>query len=159
MTRDFETPHRCSYDASFTKILFMRTKCNMERSGMAFRNPESGAGIVVARLVRRHLDFGGADEEGRSMAHEHGDVPGPTTKDGERAANSALPGQRATERQASPPPPLGYGEEASENIGESGNAPDPAPEKFYNPSDGESATRTRTQNRGGGYLPMPGKAS
>jgi len=84
------------------------------------------------------------------MAHEHGDVPGPTTKGGERAANSALPGQRAAESQASPPAPLGYGEEASENTGSAGNAPDPVPEKFYNPSEGESAARADTPKSAGG---------
>ena len=44
---------------------------------------------------------------------------------------SARPGQHAASGQASPPAPLGYGEEASENTGPSGNAPDPVTEKFY----------------------------
>lgn len=91
------------------------------------------------------------------MRHEHGDVPGPTTKGGERPAHSAQPGQRAAERQASPPAPLGYGEEASENTGRTESVPDPAPEKFYNPSEGESAARTSTPKSGGGYFVLPGE--
>jgi len=84
------------------------------------------------------------------MPHEHGDVPGPTTKEGDRPANSAQPGEHASEAQSSPPPPLGYGEEASENLGTTKDAPDPVPEKVYNPSEGESATRTNAPPRGGG---------
>ncbi|MDQ2786778.1 MAG: hypothetical protein M3Y58_17450 [Chloroflexota bacterium] len=93
------------------------------------------------------------------MPHEHGDVPGPTTHKGERPANSAQPGEQAAESQASPPAPLGYGEEASENLGTTTAAPNPAPEKFYNPSEGESATRTNAPPRGGGYLSIPGEDS
>lgn len=92
------------------------------------------------------------------MPHEHGDVPGPTTKDGERAENSARPGERAAGQQASPPAPLGYGEEASENLGTTA-APKPVPEKFPTPSAGESAARTDTPHRGGGYILIPGEDS
>lgn len=84
------------------------------------------------------------------MGHEHGDVPGPTTKGGKRPTNSAHPGQHAAERQASPPAPLGYGEEASENTGRTGSAPEPVREKYYNPSDGEAAGRPDAPRRGGG---------
>ncbi len=93
------------------------------------------------------------------MPHEHGDVPGPTTPGGERPDNSARPGQRAAEGQASPPAPLGYGEEASENVGPTETAPDPVPEKVYNPSEGESATHTSAPRQGGGYLFLPGEDS
>jgi hypothetical protein len=94
-----------------------------------------------------------------SMPHEHGDVPGPTTKGGERAENSARPGERAAERQASPPAPLGYGEGASENLGTTA-APPPVPEKFANPSEGEATTRTDAPHRGGGgYVLIPGEDS
>lgn len=87
------------------------------------------------------------------MPHEHGDVPGPTTKEGDRPANSARPGERAAESQASPPAPLGYGEEASENFGTTNAAPDPTPEKFHSPSDGEPATRTSAPDHSGGSMP------
>jgi hypothetical protein len=93
------------------------------------------------------------------MGHEHGDVPGPTTKGGTRPANSPQPGQRAAEEQSSPPAPLGYGEEASENTGQTGNAPDPVPEKFYNPSEGESAARADAPKSGGGHFVLPGENS
>ncbi|MGI8687575.1 MAG: hypothetical protein ACR2M3_03255 [Thermomicrobiales bacterium] len=93
------------------------------------------------------------------MPHQHGDVPGPTTKEGDRPANSAQPGEQAAESQASPPAPLGYGEEASENLGTTKGAPTTEPEKFYNPSEGESATRTNMPSRGGGYLSIPGENS
>jgi len=91
------------------------------------------------------------------MPHEHGDVPGPTTKGGERPDNSARPGQPAAEGQASPPAPLGYGEEASENLGTTETAPDLVPEKFSNPSEGESPTRRDASQRGGGYIRLPGE--
>ncbi len=93
------------------------------------------------------------------MPHEHGDVPGPTTKGGARPDNSARPGQHAAEGQASPPAPLGYGEEASENLGTTAAVPDPIPEKVSNPSDGESPTRTDAPTRGGGYILLPGEGS
>ncbi len=95
------------------------------------------------------------------MPHEHGDVPGPTTRKGDRPANSAQPGEQAAESQASPSAPLGYGEGASENLGttKAAVAPTPAPEKFYNPSEGDSTTRTTTPSRGGGYLSLPGEDS
>lgn len=85
------------------------------------------------------------------MGHERGDVPGPTTKGGERPAQSARPGQSAASGQASPPAPLGFGEEASENTGRSGGTPDPVSEKFYNPSEGESPARTDAPKSGGGF--------
>jgi hypothetical protein len=85
------------------------------------------------------------------MQHQRGDVPGPTTKGGDRTEESARPGQHAASGQASPPAPLGYGEEASENTGRSGNAPDPAAEKVSPPREGGS--------RGGGYLLIPGEDS
>jgi hypothetical protein len=93
------------------------------------------------------------------MQHQRGDVPGPTTKGGDRTEDSARPGEQAASGQASPPAPLGYGEEASENTGQSGNAPDPIGEKFYNPSEGESAARTDASRSGGGYLVLPGEDS
>jgi len=93
------------------------------------------------------------------MSHQRGDVPGPTTKGSDRPADSAQPGERAAESQASPPAPLGYGEEASENLGASKAAPNPVPEKFYNPSEGESATEATMPPRGGGYLSIPGEDS
>ena len=83
------------------------------------------------------------------MAHEHGDVPGPTSKrGGTRPAQSALPGQQAAEGQPSPPAPLGYGEEASENTGSTRNALEPVREIYYNPSEGESPGGTRAPKRG-----------
>ncbi len=95
------------------------------------------------------------------MSHQRGDVPGPTTRESDRPADSAQPGERAAESQASPPAPLGYGEEASENLGttKAAAAPNPAPEKFYNPSEGESTTQTSMPPRGGGYLSLPGEDS
>ncbi|GEM_PF-5472366 len=93
------------------------------------------------------------------MSHQHGDVPGPTTKGGARPANSARPGQRAAEQQTSSPAPLGYGEEASETLGVTGATADPAPRKFANPGDSESAARTSAAHRGGGYTPIPGEDS
>jgi hypothetical protein len=93
------------------------------------------------------------------MQHQRGDVPGPTTKGGDRTEDSARPGEHATSGQASPPAPLGYGEEASENIGQSGNAPDPIAEKFHNPSEGESAARADAPKSGGGYVIIPGEDS
>ncbi len=93
------------------------------------------------------------------MQHQRGDVPGPTTTGGDRTEESARPGQRAATGQASPPAPLGYGEEASENTGRSETAPDPVPEKFYNPSEGESPTRTDAPKSGGGYIILPGEDS
>ncbi|MHB8646035.1 MAG: hypothetical protein ACYDAR_09640 [Thermomicrobiales bacterium] len=93
------------------------------------------------------------------MTHEHGDVPGPTTKGGARPANSARPGQHAAEAQASPPAPLGYGEEASENFGTTGTAPDPMPRKYHSPSEGESPARSSAPHRGGGYVVIPGEDS
>jgi hypothetical protein len=93
------------------------------------------------------------------MQHQRGDVPGPTTKEGDRTDESARPGQHAASAQASPPAPLGYGEEASENRGESDNAPAPVREKYYKPSEGESPTRTDAPNRGGGYFSLPGEDS
>ena len=92
------------------------------------------------------------------MPHEHGDVPGPTTSDGERAENSARPGEHAAGQQASPPAPLGYGEGASENLGTTA-APRPVPEKVAHPSAGESTTHTDTPHRGGGYVLIPGEDS
>lgn len=92
------------------------------------------------------------------MPHEHGDVPGPTTKSGERAENSARPGEHAAGQQASPPAPLGYGEEASENLGTT-TAPPPVRKKFANPGEGESAPRTERAHRGGGYVLIPGEDS
>jgi hypothetical protein len=85
------------------------------------------------------------------MQHQRGDVPGPTTKGGDRTEDSARRGEHAASGQASPPAPLGYGEEASENTGRSGNAPDPAAEKVSPPREGGS--------RGGGYLLIPGEDS
>ena len=89
------------------------------------------------------------------MQHQRGDVPGPTTQGGERAEDSARPGERAAESQPSPPPPLGYGEGSSTTP--AGEQPDPVPEKYHNPSEGESPTRT--PSRGGGYLIIPGEDS
>jgi hypothetical protein len=93
------------------------------------------------------------------MPHEHGDVPGPTTKGGERPEDSARPGQHAAEAQPSPPAPLGYGEEASENLGTTKAAPEPVREKFSNPSDGESMTHADAAHHGGGYMLIPGEDS
>lgn len=93
------------------------------------------------------------------MQHQRGDVPGPTTKGGDRTEESARPGQRAAVGQASPPAPLGYGEEASENRGESANAPAPMRERYHKPSAGDSPTRADTPGRGGGYFPLPGEDS
>ena len=93
------------------------------------------------------------------MPHEHGDVPGPTTKGGDRPAESARPGQRAAESQPSPPAPLGYGEQASENLDTAKAAPEPVREKFFNPSDGESPTQTSAPHHGGGYISIPGEDS
>jgi hypothetical protein len=105
------------------------------------------------------LVFERLNERGKSMPHEHGDVPGPTTRVGERPEDSARPGQPAAESQASPPAPLGYGEEASENLGTAAAAPEPVREKFSNPSDGESPTRTGAPHHGGGYMLIPGEDS
>lgn len=93
------------------------------------------------------------------MPHEHGDVPGPTTKGGERPEGSARPGQRAAESQPSPPAPLGYGEEASENLGTTTAPPPAAPEKYRDPSDGESPARASAPHHGGGYMLIPGEDS
>jgi hypothetical protein len=93
------------------------------------------------------------------MQHQRGDVPGPTTKGGERTEDSARSGEHAASGQTSPPAPLGYGEEASENTGRSGKAPDPAPEKYYDPSEGESAARAGTPRSGGGCVILPGEDS
>lgn len=92
------------------------------------------------------------------MPHQHGDVPGPTTKRSERPEDSAQPGQHAAESQPSPPAPLGYGEEASENLG-TAPSPNPAPEKYYDPSNDESPTRTSVPRQGGGYMLIPGEDS
>jgi hypothetical protein len=93
------------------------------------------------------------------MPREHGDVPGPTTKEGERPEESARPGQHAAEAQPSPPAPLGYGEGASENLGTAKAAPDPMRETFTPPNDGEPATRTNVSHHGGGYVLIPGEDS
>jgi len=93
------------------------------------------------------------------MQHQRGDVPGPTTKDGDRAEDSARPGQHAASAQASPPAPLGYGEEASENLGDRESVSAPVREKYYKPSEGDSPTRTDTPSRGGGYFTIPGEDS
>ncbi len=93
------------------------------------------------------------------MQHERGAVPGPTSKEGERATDSAEPGEQAATQQASPPAPLGYGEEASENLGSSDHTPNPPREKYRSPSEGESETQTSAPHRGGGYLFLPGEDS
>ncbi len=84
------------------------------------------------------------------MQHQRGDVPGPTTKGGVRPEGSALPGERATEPQPSPPPPLGYGEGSSTTpISEE---PSASPDKYYNPSEGESPMHTRASESGSSPL-------
>lgn len=84
------------------------------------------------------------------MVHEHGDVPGPTTKrGGDDPKNSAPPRRRAAEPTASPTAPLGYDEGTSE---EPGTEREPVREKFYNPSAGESARRTPERGSGTGGL-------
>lgn len=93
------------------------------------------------------------------MSHEHGDVPGPTSKHGARPAHSARPGEHAAEPQASPPAPLGYGEAASENLGTMTTPPKPMAEKSAIPSDGRPVTQESTPHRGGGYLLIPGEDS
>ncbi len=85
------------------------------------------------------------------MQHQRGDVPGPTTRGGDRPADSAPIGEPAAEAKASPAAPLGYGEGTSDTPG---TEADPNPEKFYNPSEGESATRTSTP-KGGGSSAIP----
>jgi len=85
------------------------------------------------------------------MSHEHGDVPGPTGKPGAHPVHSARPGEHAAEPQASPPAPLGYGEEASENLGTTTPPPKPAAE--------EPATQASAPLHGGGYLLIPGEDS
>lgn len=88
------------------------------------------------------------------MTHERGDVPGPTTQAGQPAENSAPPDQRAARPTPSSGAPLGYGEGTSERPG---TEPNPAPDKVYTPSEGESAQRT--PNRGGGLMLIPGEDS
>lgn len=88
------------------------------------------------------------------MAHEHGDVPGPTTKrGGQDPANSAPPRTRAAEPTASPEAPLGFDEGTSETPG---TEREPVREKYYNPSAGESAQRTPEQ---GSRTGLPGEDS
>jgi hypothetical protein len=88
------------------------------------------------------------------MTHERGDVPGPTTKAGQPAENSAPRDTRAARPTPSSGAPLGYGEGTSE---QPGTEPNPAPDKFYDPSEGESARRT--PDRGGGMILIPGEDS
>lgn len=89
------------------------------------------------------------------MAHEHGDVPGPTTKrGGQDPANSAPPNRRAAEATASPEAPLGFDEGTSETPGAER---EPVREKYYNPSEGESPRRTPEKGSGSG--PLPGEDS
>jgi hypothetical protein len=86
------------------------------------------------------------------MAHERGDVPGPTTKTAPPAENDAPPGTRAARPTPSSGAPLGFDEGTSE---QPGPEPNPVPDKVYDPSEGESARRT--PNRGGGFLALPGE--
>jgi hypothetical protein len=88
------------------------------------------------------------------MAHEHGDVPGPTTQAGRPAENTAPPHEQAARPTPSSGAPLGYGEGTSE---QPGTEPNPTREKFYNPSEGESAQRT--PERGSDTAPIPGEDS
>lgn len=88
------------------------------------------------------------------MTHERGDVPGPTTKTGQPAENSAPPDTRAARPTLSTAAPLGYDEGTS---AQPGTEPNPDRDKHYNPSEGESTQRT--PNRGGGYMNIPGEDS